>query len=218
MQVPRCCGVCFFDGYKSCAKKLGPEAISELPGNFSRWFGFDFYAFTPERFYEQIKGRTLWIVGDSQVCQCRKQSVLWLGSLFGVGPSPFFCMGVAVAPCLHRSLLLSLQPLPFWLQLRQRNARLALGGGHQGDVLTPFHCWPTQSRYFYYAVECFVRDLAITPLVRSNVSADPEVVRALYNYKSKPDKRNRTKDSSPCCLNMPENTRVCTVRCGRFGV
>jgi hypothetical protein len=59
--------VCHFEGNPSCPDQLGYNAIAELPSNYSRWFGFDFYAFTPERFFRQIEGRTVWIMGDSQV-------------------------------------------------------------------------------------------------------------------------------------------------------
>jgi hypothetical protein len=60
-----------------------------------------------------------------------------------------------------------------------------------------------------------MRDYAVVPLTRSNVSEDPAVIEALYQYKPNP---KRPKDTAPVCLNLRGNTRVCTVRyAGRGG-
>ncbi|KAL4425218.1 hypothetical protein ABPG75_009234 [Micractinium tetrahymenae] len=63
-----CCGVCQFDG-RLCSKLYAGEGRSEALVELVRSLGLQLEDFSPCELFQRIRGRTLWLMGDSQTWQ-----------------------------------------------------------------------------------------------------------------------------------------------------
>ncbi|PSC75775.1 hypothetical protein C2E20_1281 [Micractinium conductrix] len=65
VAVPPCCGVCVFAG-RRCEQFYPGEGRSEEAAADLTGRGFNLGGFTPCELFQRIRGRTLWLMGDSQ--------------------------------------------------------------------------------------------------------------------------------------------------------